>query len=224
MRPEHARGADALLLQYVDETSRIASPRGQRITSHAGLRTSPYCQATRHCSGTPRSQRDGWKCSRCNKPWLLEQVELPKGAIGGRVAIWGKSRRVRRSSSSSRYQPQGTLILDDPQRAKFGLYLDEVETEMPAAFAAWWIHVLDPTLVLEGNAERSRAHERRAALPMNVESELGLPFELIPDRMLELARVGALRKPRGEITVRRVIEWVREARGGVMSRVVERGL
>jgi hypothetical protein len=116
------------------------------------------------------------------------------------------------------------MVLDDPQRAKFGLYLDEVERALPAAFAAWWIHVLDPSLLLEGNVERQRAFERKTSLAMNVESKLGLPYELVPDRMLELARAGALRKPRGEISVRRVIEWVREARGEVMSRVVERGL
>src|SRR5689334_20520853 len=136
MRPrsrkdDHLLGADTLLRQYVEETSQIGSPRAQDISGPRGYLPALHCEATRRCSGTPRRHTDGWKCSRCQKLWRIEEVVLSKGAIGGRVVMGFGKARLARSLPSSRSQPRPVMVLDDPQRIRFSSYLDEVEEAMP---------------------------------------------------------------------------------------------
>ena len=191
MNIDVAKSADALLRQYAEEVSRVSSPQSPRFSGPEGVITVKRCLATKRCDGSPRWHADGqWKCSRCQRDWLLERVYLERLSLG-----------VGRSSSP----------LDDPARARFSSILDSVECETPTAFACWWIHVLDASLVGE-------------VVQGDVRREIGMPVEFIPQRMRDLAAAGCLRSPGGSITIERVCRWIVEARRAVMRRVIVEGL
>jgi hypothetical protein len=203
------RSADAILMAYVEAREKLSSAQAIGYTLHSGLVTSLLCGATRTCGGYPRPAnehdqrqgREGWICSSCNKPWQLEAVELGRTQIGGRVSMWGKTRRVARGRTAARSPDTAAhRALRD-----YGPVLHQVHEEDQHAFIAWALHLLDD-----------------AGIQAGIEKSLGAAQHEIPARMLELVRAERLAPLYGDVTEYRVRRWIRWARRRTLQIIEDR--
>lgn len=195
------KSPDAILLAYVEARERLASAPGLALALHSGLVTALLCE-TKRCIGSPRRDKEGvWACSICRKPWSLEQVELGRTQIGGRVSMWGGSRQLVRTRTPARSpESRAHRVL-----LTYGGALEQLSLEQPHAFCAWRLHVLDDAEVQAGRANC-----------------LGLPLELIPPRMVGLLAEGALPRCDAAVTVYRVRKWISAARRRAVEILEER--
>ena len=90
----------------------------------------------------------------------------------------------------------------------FAVILKKVSDKMPAAFLAWSVHVLAPTYKDE----------------RDVEIGLGVPLDLVPERLERLVSERRIDPLPQAATLYRVKRWVSEARQETMNLVWKAGL
>lgn len=182
--------ADELLRQYAETRSLLSTAKAQNLIAHSGGICALLC-ATKDCAGSPRrSMEDGISVLRCSKCKKLWPLEEKDL---GRKEFTDTRRGIRTIGA---------------QRIRLGdltVILQRVQKKLPEQFTAWWVHVLAPTY--EADARGG-------------DTGLGVPLDLVPERLLKLERSGEIDPlPMGSITLYRVRKWIAEARKETMRQV-----
>ncbi len=191
--------ADQLLLQYAETRSILSGAKAHNLIAHTGGMAALYC-ATPKCTGSPKVTRSSEARTRGVR-WVCSACRKP----------WPIEEKDlgRREFQDTR---RGVVSIGETRvrLGDFAVILRRVQERLPLPSTAWFVHVLAPT------------HEANEAGPA---MGLGVPLDLVPERMQKLERAGEIDpSPLGEVTLYRVKQWIHAARAETMRQVWVSGL
>ena len=183
--------ADELLREYAETKSLLygASSSMQNLVAHSGGIVADEC-FNKKCSGRPKRLPDA------------------DGVLGWRCSACKKAWSiVQKDLGRNEFQDtrRGVMSIGELRirLGDFAVILKHVQANAPWAFVAWYVHVLAPT---------------READESGPAEGLGVPLDLVPERMHKLKKEGSIDPPPG-ITLYRVRQWVDEAREETMRQI-----
>jgi len=158
-----------------------------------------------HSGGIAKESCSEKKCA--GKPWISPIDGIMRCAKCSRLWPMEQKDLGRNEFQDTR---RGVLSIGELRLrlGDFAVILKHVQEIVPWAFVAWYVLVLAPT---------------READESGPAEGLGVPLELVPERMQKLKREGAIDAPPG-ITLYRVRQWVGEARAETMRQVWRAGI